>query len=80
MGKCIKAALEPGWYFSRRTNLPLLKGLCHVDAVFPETTEIFLKYSLPLSMAKVNYVIQNKNSSLGNSIQIQSALGMDISE
>lgn len=37
-----------------------------------------MKYSLPLSVAKVNYVIQNKYSSLGNSIQTKLELGMDI--
>ena len=73
MGQCIQTALEPGWYFSHKKNLPLFKGLCHVDAsVFLETIDIFLKYSLRVSMAKVDYVIQNKNSSLGKSIQIQS--------
>lgn len=73
MGKSIQIALEPGWYFSHKTNLPLFKGLYHVDAsVFLKTIEIFLKYSVHVSMAKVDYVIQNENSSLGKSIQIQS--------
>jgi len=51
----------------------LFKGLYHKDtSMFLDTIEIFLKYSLCVSMAIVDHVIQNKNSSLGKSIQIES--------
>lgn len=73
MGKSLQTAREPGWYFSHKTNPPLFKGLCLIDvSMFLEAIEIFLKYSLCVSMAQVDYVIQNKNSSLGKNTQVES--------
>lgn len=73
MGKSLQTRREPGRYFSHKSNLPLFKGLCLIDmSMFLEAIDIFLKYSLCVSIAQVDYVTQNKNSSLGKNTQVES--------